>query len=88
MLCSLDSEVAGDLVAEGAVLVPQAGDLGPGGVEPLAERVAGCAARGGRRLVMFAQLADEVADLVLAVEPGPGDALLTELGLEFQQFSG
>ncbi len=51
----------------------------------LAVRVA--AGQDGRWLVV-AQLADEVPDLVLAVEPCPGDALLTELGLEFQQFSG
>ena len=36
VLCSLEAEVAGELVAEGAVLSP-AGDLGPGGAEPLAE---------------------------------------------------
>ena len=39
MLGSLQAELAGDLVAEGVVLGPQAGDLGSGGVEPLAKRV-------------------------------------------------
>jgi hypothetical protein len=72
LLRPLEAELAGELVAEGAVLGSQAGDLGPGGVKPLAERVGVCAlrgARGGRWLVT--QLADEVPDLVLAVEPGP-----------------
>lgn len=40
--------MAGKLVAEGAVLCSQAGDLSAGGIEPLAERVGGCALRGGR----------------------------------------
>ena len=77
MLCPLEAEVAGELVPEGAVLGSQAGNLGAGGIEPLAERVGGCAVRGGpaggwwlERLLT----ADEAADLVLAVEPCPGDA--------------
>jgi hypothetical protein len=37
VLCPLEAELAGELVAEGAVLGSQAGDLGPGGVEPLAD---------------------------------------------------
>jgi hypothetical protein len=73
VLCSLEAELAGKLVAEGAVLGSQAGDLGPGGVEPLAERVGAGVLRCGRWLVVT-QLADEVPDLVLAVEPCPGDA--------------
>ena len=77
MLCSLEAEMAGDLLAEGAVLGPQAGVFSAGGIEPLAERVGGCALRGnpaaGRRLE-FLLPADEVADLVLAVEPSSGDA--------------
>ena len=50
MLGPLEAEVAGELVAEGAVLGSQAGVLGAGGFEPLAERVGGCAVRlpGGR----------------------------------------
>ena len=77
MLCPLEAEVAGELVAEGAVLGPQAGDLGAGGIEPLAERVGGCAVSGGPpggRWLERLLAADEVADLVLAVEPCPGDA--------------
>jgi len=69
--------MAGELVAEGAVLGSQAGDLSAGGVEPLAERVGGCALRGdpaGSRRLKCLLTADEVADLVLAVEPSPGDA--------------
>ena len=46
VLCSLEAEMAGELVAEGAVLGSQAGVLGAGGLEPLAERVGGCALRG------------------------------------------
>lgn len=37
LLRPLEAELAGELVAEGAVLGSQAGDLGPGGVKPLAE---------------------------------------------------
>jgi hypothetical protein len=37
VLCSLEAELAGELVAEGAVLASQAGDLTAGGIEPLAE---------------------------------------------------
>lgn len=37
VLRPLEAERAGEPVAEGAVLGSQAGDLGPGGVEPLAE---------------------------------------------------
>ena len=90
MLCSLEAELAGELVAEGAVLASQAGDFSAGGLEALAERVGGCALGGspGGRWFKCPLTVDEVADLVLAVEPSPGDALLTELGLEFQQFSG
>ena len=77
MLCPLEAEVAGELVAEGAVLGSQAGDLGAGSVEPLAERVGGCAVCGdlaGGRWLERLLTADEVADLVLAAEPCPGDA--------------
>ena len=76
MLCSLVAEMAGELVAEGSVLGAQAGDLSAGGIEPLAERVSGCALRGnlGGRWLKCPLTADEVADLVLAVEPSPGDA--------------
>ena len=49
VLCPLEAELAGELVAEGAVLGSQAGDLGAGGIEPLAERVGGCALRGNPR---------------------------------------
>jgi hypothetical protein len=42
VLGPLEAEVAGELVAEGAVLGSQAGVLGAGGIEPLAERVGGC----------------------------------------------
>ena len=76
MLGPLEAEMAGELVAEGAVLGSQAGVLGAGGIEALAERVDACALggeRGGRWFVL-AEVADEVADLVLAVEPSPGDA--------------
>ena len=76
-MCPLEAEVAGELDAEGAVLGSQAGDLGAGGVEPLAEGVGGCAVRGdpaGGRWLECLLAADEVADLVLAVEPCPGDA--------------
>jgi len=91
VLGPLEAEVAGELVAEGAVLGSQAGVLSAGGIEPLAERVGGCAVRGspaGGWWLECLLAVDEVADLVLAVEPSPGDALLTELCLEFQQFSG
>jgi hypothetical protein len=37
VLVPLEAEVPGELVAEGAVLGLQAGDLGPSGVKPLAE---------------------------------------------------
>ena len=76
MLGSLDAEVAGELLAEGAVLGSQAGVLGAGGVEPLAERVGACALPGnpGGRWLECPLTADEVAALVLAVEPFPGDA--------------
>ena len=75
-VCSLEAEVAGDLLAEGAVLGSQAGVLGAGGIEPLAERVGGCALGGdpGGRWLKCPLPADEVADLVLPVEPSPGDA--------------
>jgi hypothetical protein len=68
--------MAGDLLAEGAVLGSQAGVLSAGGIEPLAERVGGCALRGdpGGRGLKCPLPADEVADLVLAVEPSSGDA--------------
>jgi hypothetical protein len=33
---SLQADMAGDLLAEGVVLGSQAGDLGAGGIEPLA----------------------------------------------------
>ena len=77
MLGSLEAEMAGELVAEGAVLCSQAGDLSAGGIEPLAERVGGCALRGnpaGGWWLEFLLTADQVADLVLAVEPSSGDA--------------
>jgi len=75
VLGPLEAELAGDLVAQGAVFGPEPGDLGSGGVEPLAKRVGAGALRGQRgRWSLLAQLADEVADLVLAVEPWPGDA--------------
>jgi hypothetical protein len=35
VLCSLEAELAGELVAEGAVLGSQAGVLGAGGIEPV-----------------------------------------------------
>jgi hypothetical protein len=35
-LCPLEAELAGDVVAQGTVLGSQPGDLGAGGVEPLA----------------------------------------------------
>jgi len=77
VLGPLEAEMAGELIAEDAVLGSQAGDLSAGGVEPLAERVGGCALRcspaGGGRLEC-PLTADEVADLVLAVEPSSGDA--------------
>jgi len=76
VLCSLEAELAGELVAEGAVLGAQAGDLSAGGIEPLAERVRSCALRGNPRgrWLKCPLTADEVADLVLAVEPSSGDA--------------
>ena len=77
VLGPLEAEMAGELVAEGAVLGSQAGVLGAGGIEPLAERVGGCAVRGspaGGRWLKCPLTADEVADLVLAVEPSSGDA--------------
>ena len=89
-LRSVEAELTGELVPEGAVLGSQAGDLGAGGIEPLAERAGACALRGerGGRWFVLAEVADEVADLVLAVEPCPGDALFTEQSREFQQFNG
>jgi hypothetical protein len=76
MLCSLEAEMAGELIAEGVVLGSQAGVLSAGGIEALAERVGGCALRGnpGGWWLKCPLPADEVADLVLAVEPSPGDA--------------
>ena len=56
VLCSLEAELAGELVGEGAVLGSQAGVLGAGGIEPLAERVGGRALRGspgGGRLKLW-----------------------------------
>ena len=56
VLGSLEAEIAGDLVAEGAVLGSQAGVLSAGGIEPLAERVGGRALRGspgGGRLKLW-----------------------------------
>src|SRR5277367_1832958 len=75
-LHSVEAELTGELVPEGAVLGSQAGDLGAGGIEPLAERAGACALRGerGGRWFVLAEVADEVADLFLAVEPCPGDA--------------
>lgn len=75
-LYPLEAELAGDLVAQRAVLGSQPGDLCAGGVEPLAQRVGAGALRGkrGRWCVLVAQLADEVPDLGLAVEPASGDA--------------
>jgi hypothetical protein len=76
VLGSLEAELAGELLAESVVLGSQAGDLGAGGIEPLAERVGGCALCGkpGGWWLECSLLADEVPDLVLAVEPSPGDA--------------
>ena len=76
VLGALEAKVAGELLAEGAVFGSEPGDFGAGGGEPLAKGVGAGALRGkrGRRCVLLAQLADEVADLVLAVEPCPGDA--------------
>ncbi len=77
MLGSLEAELAGELLAGRVVPGSQAGDLSAGGIEPLAERVGGCALRGnpaGGRWLECPLLADEVPDLVLAVEPSPGDA--------------
>jgi hypothetical protein len=48
VLGPLEAEMASELVAEGAVLDSQAGVLGAGGVEPLAERVGRCALRVAR----------------------------------------
>ena len=76
VLGSLEAELAGELVAERVVLGAQAGDLGAGGIVPLAERVGGgavCGKPGGWWLER-SLLADEVPDLVLAVEPSSGDA--------------
>jgi hypothetical protein len=91
VLGPLEAEMAGELVAEGAVLGSQAGVLDAGGVEPLAERVGVCALRGGPAGGWWLKCllaADEVAELVLTVEPSPGDALLTEQDQVFQQFNG
>jgi hypothetical protein len=77
VLDPLEAEVTGDLLSEGAVLGSQAGDLVAGGIELPAERVGGCALHGkpaGGRRVKHPPAADEVADLVLAVEPSPGDS--------------
>jgi hypothetical protein len=56
----VEAELTGKLVPEGAVLGSQAGDLGAGGVEPLAERAGGCALRGerGGRWFVLAEVAD------------------------------
>lgn len=76
VLGSLEAELAGELLAESVVLGLQAGDLGAGGIEPLAERIGGGALCGepGGWWFECSLLADEVLDLVLAVEPSPGDA--------------
>jgi hypothetical protein len=78
VLGPLEAEMAGHLLSEGAVLGSQASDLSAGGIEPLAERVGGCSLRGrpmmGSGWVKCPLAADEVADLLLAVEPSPGDA--------------
>jgi hypothetical protein len=47
VLGALEAKLAGDLLAEGAVFGSEPGDLGPGGVEPLAKR-AGAGALCGR----------------------------------------
>src|SRR6516162_11917395 len=77
VLGPLEAELAGDLLSEGAVPGAQACDLSAGGIEPAAERVGGCALGGepaGSRWLECPLAADEVADLVLAVEPSSGDA--------------
>ena len=52
-------------------------------------RAAGRDLRACRCLLLpGAESFDLPAQVVLGVEPGAGDALLTELCLEFQQFSG
>jgi hypothetical protein len=64
VLAPLEAEVAGELLSQGAVLGSQAGDLGAGGIEPLAERVGGCALRGnpaGGRWLGCLLPADEVS---------------------------
>jgi hypothetical protein len=69
--------MTGDLVPEGAVLGSQTGDLSASGIELLAEGVGGCPLRGnspGSGRVKYPLAADEVTDLLLAVEPSPGDA--------------
>jgi hypothetical protein len=58
-LHSVEAELTGELVPEGAVLGSQAGDFGAGGVGPLAERAGACALRGerGGRWFVLAEVA-------------------------------
>ena len=79
MLCSLEAEVAGELVAEGAVLTRRR--VISARAVSSRWRSESVPALRGRRWLMVAQLADEIPDLVLAVEPGPPVAYL-QLGEE------
>ena len=72
---ALLTEVAGGLVAEDGVLGSQAGDFCACGVQAGAERFSGGALGWGRGCWLGwggAQSADQVADVWVVVEPGPG----------------
>ena len=98
----LPEDLGGPAFAEGAaqcgaelfVFGFQAVDAVGGGFEPAQQRGAGCALPAGNyrgpgpRPAAVAEPLDLTAEIVLAVEPGSGDALLTEQGQEFQQFNG
>ena len=72
--------MAGELVAEGAVLGSQAGVLCAGGVEPLAERVGGCAVRGGPAVLECFQGGDDLVQAGLDAAQVLGQALLLVIG--------
>ena len=87
------TERAGELAAEAGVFLGELLVALEGSGEPGTQRGVGCPLAGGDRAgragtAGAAELLDLVADVGLGIEPGPGDALLTELCLEFQQFSG
>ena len=90
---ALVAEGSGELAAESGILVGEClvalqGGGEPGVLGPVGGPLAGGDRGTGGGASGFAQLLDLVADVGLGVEPGPGDALLTEQDQVFQQFNG